>query len=324
MNPRPSILTNMAFRQSRAWREATATICREAESPDDLGALRQAFRLLKLRKQADAVVTMGPRPSLAYGLLCALFGLASKQVLTEVFLDEARPSALGWRIKTFLFRIIARRALGLLSNSSAEVGFIARRFGIPESKLRFVPMYTTLDRPERAPRDEGYVFTIGRSGRDWDTLLRAAPQFAAPLRLVAGSGDRLPAPIPPGVQVFRDLSLEEGRDLMRRAAVVVIPLVPAERSTGQVVLFEAMAMGKPVVATRATGTADYVRDGENGLRVEPGDAAALADAVNRLLRDPALANRLAEAALADCRNELDVETHARRKLRAVAELWQAG
>ena len=324
MNPRPSILTNMAFRQSRTWREATATICRETESPDDLGALRQAFRLLKLRNQADAVVTMGPRPSLAYGLLCALLGLPSKQILTEVFLDEARPSALGWRIKTALFRWIARRSLGILTNSSAEVGFIARRFGIPESKLRFVPMYTTFDRPERAPRDEGYVFAIGRSGRDWDTLLRAAPQFAAPLRLVAGSDDRLPAPIPPGVQVFRDLSLEEGRDLMRRAAVVVIPLVPAERSTGQVVLFEAMAMGKPVVATRATGTADYVRDGENGLRVEPGDASALADAVNRLLRDPALAQRLAEAALADCRNELDVENHARRKIQAVAELWQAG
>ena len=314
----------MAFRQSRTWREATATICRETESPDDLGALRQAFRLLKLRNQADAVVTMGPRPSLAYGLLCALLGLPSKQILTEVFLDEARPSALGWRIKTFLFRWIARRSLGLLTNSSAEVGFIARRFGIPESKLRFVPMYTTLEQPEPALHNEGYVFTIGRSGRDWDTLLRAAPQFAAPLRLVAGSGDRLPAPIPSGVQVFRDLSLEEGRDLMRRAAVVVVPLLPAERSTGQVVLFEAMAMGKPVVATRATGTADYVRDGENGLRVEPGDASALADAVNRLLRDPALAQRLAEAALADCRNELDVENHARRKIQAVAELWQAG
>lgn len=324
MNPRPSILTNMAFRQSRTWREATATICRETESPDDLGALRQAFRLLKLRGSADAVVTMGPRPCLAYGLLCALLGLPSKQILTEVFLDEARPSVPAWRIKTFLFRIIARRALGLLTNSSAEVGFIARRFGIPESKLRFVPMYTTLDRPERAAHNEGYVFAIGRSGRDWETLLRAAPQFAAPLRLVAGSGDRLPGPIPPGVQVSRDLSLEEGRELMRRAAVVVVPLLPAERSTGQVVLFEAMAMGKPVVATRATGTVDYVRDGENGWLVEPGEASALADAVNRLLRDPALAQRLAEAAWADCRSDLDAETHARRKIQAIAELWQAG
>ena len=324
MTRSPSILTNMAFRQSRTWREATATICRENESPDDLCPVRQAFRLLKRRNQTDAVVTMGPRPSLAYGLLCALLGLPSKQILTEVFLDEARPSSLAWRIKTFLFRIVARRALGLLTNSSAEVGFIARRFGIPESKLRFVPMYTTLERPERAPHNEGYVLSIGRTLRDWSTLLRAAPRFKAPLRLVAGRDDRLPEPIPPAVQLFRDIPLEAGRDLMRRAAVVVVPLLPAERSTGQVVLFEAMAMGKPVVATRATGTVDYVRDGENGLLVEPGDVSELADAVNRLLDNPDLAQRLAEVAWADCRSDLDAETHARRKIQAVAELWQAG
>ena len=323
VSPRPSILTNMAFRQSRTWREATATICRDNESPDDLGPLRQAFRLLKLRSSADAVVTMGPRPSLAYGLLCALLGLPSKQILTEVFLDEARPSSLAWRIKTALFRIIARRSLGILTNSSAEVGFIARRFGIPEKKLRFVPMYTTLARPERTPHNEGYVLSIGRTLRDWDVLLRAAPQFKAPLRLVAGTGDRLPASIPPNVQVFRNLSLEEGRDLMRRAAVVAVPLLPAERSTGQVVLFEAMAMGKPVVATRATGTVDYVRDGENGLLVEPGDAPALADAVNRLLNNPAFASCLANAAQADCTTDLCRETHALNKISAIQSLWES-
>ena len=107
---------------------------------------------------------------------------------------------------------------------------------------------------------------------------------------------------------------------MRRAAVVAIPLLPAERSTGQVVLFEAMAMGKPVVATRATGTVDYVRDGENGLLVEPGDASGLADAVNRVLQDSALAQRLSEAAWADGRNQLDVEIHAARKLEAIRSL----
>ena len=110
---------------------------------------------------------------------------------------------------------------------------------------------------------------------------------------------------------------------MRRAALVVIPLLPAERSTGQVVLFEAMAMGKPVVATRVAGTLDYLRDGENGLLVEPGDAPALAQAVNRLLGDPALAARLAENAWTDCQTHLDPETHAKRKIQEITALWLA-
>ena len=311
----------MAFRQSRTWSEAVATICRENETPDDLCPLRQAFRLLKLRSRFDAVVTMGPRPSLAYGLLCAVLRRPSKQILTEVFLDEARPASLPWRVKTALFRWIARRALGILANSSPEVGFLSRRFGIPETKLRFVPMYTTIENPECSPANDGYVLSIGRSGRDWDTLLRAAPLFAAPLRLVAGKRDRLPVPVPPNVQVSRNLALEDGRDWMRRAAVVAIPLIPSERSTGQVVLFEAMALGKPVVATRVAGTVDYIRDGENGILVEPSSAPALEQAINRLLKDPALANRLASAALADCAAHLDPDAHAERKIEAIQSLW---
>jgi glycosyltransferase involved in cell wall biosynthesis len=55
---------------------------------------------------------------------------------------------------------------------------------------------------------------------------------------------------------------------------------------------EALAVGTPVIATRAGGVAEVVRDGENGIVVEPGDAAALADAIARFFADGELAARL--------------------------------
>ncbi len=320
MNRNPSILTNLAFHQSRTWSEAVTTICQPKESPDDLGPFRQALRLLRRRRSFDVVVTMGPRPSLAYGLICAVFHLPSKQILTEVFLDSPRPASLSWRMKTALFRWISRRSLGILTNSSPEIGFMADRFGLPRDRFRFVPMYTTIDPPARSPENDGTILSMGRTLRDLDTLIRAAVNFTAPLVLVVGKQDQLPAELPPHVRVFRDIPLEEGHEKLRRAAVVVIPLLPAERSTGQVVLFEAMALGKPVVATRATGTVDYVRDGENGLLVNPGDADALADAVNRLLHDREFAGRLAQEALQNCRTEFNIERHAERKLAAISDL----
>ena len=108
--------------------------------------------------------------------------------------------------------------------------------------------------PGLAASDAGPVLSIGRTLRDIDTLLRAAAAFERPLELVVGKRDRLPAQLPARTTVFRDISLDEVRDRLRGAAVVAIPLLPAERSTGQVVMFEAMALGKPVVATRAAGT----------------------------------------------------------------------
>ncbi|MFL1461591.1 glycosyltransferase family 4 protein [Roseococcus sp. DSY-14] len=66
-------------------------------------------------------------------------------------------------------------------------------------------------------------------------------------------------------------------------------------------ILEAMASGLPCVSCRAVGVMDCLRDGENGLLVEPGDLPALAAALRRVIEDGALRTRLAEAALAECR-----------------------
>jgi glycosyltransferase involved in cell wall biosynthesis len=58
-----------------------------------------------------------------------------------------------------------------------------------------------------------------------------------------------------------------------------------------VALLQTAACGVPIVACRAGGIPEIVRDGENGRLVEPGDAPALASAVSAVLGDPALAAR---------------------------------
>jgi glycosyltransferase involved in cell wall biosynthesis len=59
---------------------------------------------------------------------------------------------------------------------------------------------------------------------------------------------------------------------------------------------EALAVGTPVIATRTGGVAEVVRDGENGLLVEPGDVDGLTEAIERFVVDPALVGRLRERA----------------------------
>jgi glycosyltransferase involved in cell wall biosynthesis len=49
-----------------------------------------------------------------------------------------------------------------------------------------------------------------------------------------------------------------------------------------------MALGKPVVSTAAGGPLEIVKNGETGLLVPPGDAGAMANAINALLSDPEL------------------------------------
>ena len=89
-----------------------------------------------------------------------------------------------------------------------------------------------------------------------------------------------------GVHVDREKALD-----YRWADVFVLPSrYPPE---GQpLVLLEAMAAGLPIVSTRHSGIPHTVRDGQDGLIVEPGDTEALANALQRLMNDLELRERL--------------------------------
>ena len=71
---------------------------------------------------------------------------------------------------------------------------------------------------------------------------------------------------------------------------------PSHREGLPNVILEANAAGVPVVAARATGTVDIVKDGETGLLFPVGDVAGLAKAVKVLLTNKAVATKLAERA----------------------------
>jgi glycosyltransferase involved in cell wall biosynthesis len=79
------------------------------------------------------------------------------------------------------------------------------------------------------------------------------------------------------------------------ASLDVLVLPSAYEEMGSV-LTEAMAAGLPVVASDVGGIPEVVRHGETGLLVPPGDVAALAAALDRLVADPGLREHLAAGA----------------------------
>jgi glycosyltransferase involved in cell wall biosynthesis len=87
-------------------------------------------------------------------------------------------------------------------------------------------------------------------------------------------------------------------DLYRRHDVFVSPTYAEGFSN---TILEAMASRHAVLSCRSVGVVDCLRDGENGLLTEPGDVPALAAALTRLVQDADLRDRLAGAALEECR-----------------------
>ncbi len=101
----------------------------------------------------------------------------------------------------------------------------------------------------------------------------------------------------------------EVADLLSQADILVLP---SFAEGVPVVLMEAMASQKPVVASRVAGVQELVEDGVNGFTVPPGDALSLAGSINRLVMDAPLARRMGIAGRRKVQEEFSTDREADR------------
>ncbi|MCS6921644.1 MAG: glycosyltransferase family 4 protein [Elioraea sp.] len=224
-------------------------------------------------------------------------------------------------------RAVARRARHLADAHAviAASAFAARRletaYGVPRSRIVVLPNGVDLDRFCPGPPDGTLAATLGVAGRrvilaatrlvprkGVDRLIAALPAVMArvpnTVLLIAGEGPQRPAletqaqGLP--VRFLGTVAPERMPALYRLAEVVVLPNreEPGEVDGIPMTVLEAQACGRPVIGGRAGGTPEAIADGETGLVVEGEDTGAIAQAVIRVLTDPALAARLAAGALA--------------------------
>jgi glycosyltransferase involved in cell wall biosynthesis len=101
-------------------------------------------------------------------------------------------------------------------------------------------------------------------------------------------------------------------DPERVIAAADVVVCASEFESYGMVHIETMASGKPIVSTRRGGPSETVVEGETGYLVDAGDAAALAERVVRLLRDPALRQRMGEAGRARVEAQFSAQAMAAR------------
>ena len=146
----------------------------------------------------------------------------------------------------------------------------------------------------------GYLLFVGAFGsyKGVDVLLRAYARLTNPPPLVIIGYKTTEYPVettdlPANVLVFQDWPHHAVIEAFRRSTIALVPSVWAE-PFGLVVL-EAMAAARPVIASRIGGLTDLVVDGETGLLVTPGDPEALRQAIEGLLADPQRRERMGRA-----------------------------
>jgi glycosyltransferase involved in cell wall biosynthesis len=205
-------------------------------------------------------------------------------------------------------RPLVRRAQVVLCPSNA-LAVAARELGA--RAVRVVPSGVAIPEEVGEPDDPPHVLFAGRLSVEKGILELLEATEGIP-RVIVGDGplrDRVPGAT--GFVPRRELG-----PYYERAAVVVCP---SRREGYGVVAREAMAYGRPVVATAVGGLLDAVEDGVTGLRVPARDVSALRTAIDTLLRDRVLRGQLGAAARTVARERFSWPAATEGTLRAYDE-----
>ena len=183
-----------------------------------------------------------------------------------------------------LARTVLRGARLVIAASSA-LGDAARRLGAED--VRVIPSGIDIPAKVGEEAEPAEVLYAGRLSEEKGVL--ELVEAAGHLNLVVAGDGPLRRRVP---QARGFLPNDELQRLYARAAVVACP---SRREGFGVACLEAMAHGRPVVASAVGGLKDLVVDGETGLLVPPRDPRALKAALERLLADRDLRRRLGAA-----------------------------
>ncbi len=188
---------------------------------------------------------------------------------------------------------------------------VSPRFGSSKVAVLHNGVDTNKIRP--ASEDLGYCLYLGRLSHEKGiaTLVRAHGQMRrrTPLK-VCGTGpllESLREAAPANVEFLGYRTGEDLDEIIRGASVIVVPSVWYENCP--ISVLEAMAYGKPVVASRIGGIPELVEDGVSGLLYSPGDSEELAERLDTVMSDESLRRRYGIAGRARAERLFSLDLH---------------
>jgi len=276
-----------------------------------LRELETLLRLIRLyrRERPDVAHHVALKPVL-YGSIAARLARTPRVINAIAGMGWLYTSGSGaarglQRVVSGALAAVLRAGIVLVQNP--DDGELVARLGVPRAHIRRIAgSGVDLERFAPAPEPAGIPLVVLPSRLLWDKGVGEFVAAARQLRargvevrcLLAGDPDPAnPAAVPSGqigAWVAEGIVEHPGwvEDMPALLAASSIVCLPSYREGLPKALIEAAAAGRPIITSDVPGCREVVRDGENGLLVPARDSARLTQALERLLRDPAMRRRM--------------------------------
>lgn len=215
------------------------------------------------------------------------------------FAPTPKSSGLTGLIRELILKYAIKGNDLLICHARTLVDSLHNRFPEFRDKIVFVPWgipQRAIDKRLAAAKqpDEGYIFSGGRTNRDFDTVMEALQHLNIPAKLELDNQTKLQSHVSDQIEIYRDLPTNQFFNMMGGSKAVVISLENPSVASGLMVMRDAQLMKKPVVISNTAGMSDYIKDGEDGLLFNHKDPEDLKKKLEKLLNDKELYNHLTE------------------------------
>jgi len=267
------------------------------------------FQIIKKGK-FDILHLQGPRP---FATIVGIFGkiLGKKTVLT--YHSYLNPKNHLKRTIAILDRFISKYIFDFLIVTSKDYKNKVQRF-FPEGKTKIIPLliedhfFEQKELLTNQKKQEKIVLFVGKLDshhyfKGVDVLIKAAKLLPKGVKIIiAGDGDKRKEcermvsklDLKEKIKFIGEISLDEIlMEYYRASDVLVLPSTSDTESFG-FVLLEAMAGGLPIITTNVVGSASLIGAKEAGIIIPPNNPEALAGAIQKLLEEKPLYQRLQE------------------------------
>lgn len=241
-----------------------------------------SFELFLNRNNYYIIITWQQFYGLFLAMYCRIFQVNKKFKLVIMQIIYKEKQGFFHKIYYDLYRYAIQSPYidAFVCGTKVECQNYSRLFNIPKDKFHLIQWglkdYTSdyTSDYEFICNDDKYVFSAGRSNRDWDFILRTiggkkynAIVIGAPLDHYNKYSN---------IKFLKNVSNDVYFSTLAHAFCVFISLKEDNVSAGQITLIEALEFGKPIIVTNSKGlSADYIINGENGIIVEKDESAVV-------------------------------------------------
>lgn len=248
-----------------------------------LAYFKHGLTLFFERKQIENLLSFQQFYGLIFALYCRLWGVKkTTKVCILSFIYKPKNGFVGKIYKNFIKYIVNSKYIDkLLVHSTKEIEFYAKTLNINKSKLQFVPLgIVDIGMGTSNSYKGDYILSAGNSNRDFNFVENAL--VGKPYEVEIYS-DEYYEHINQNVQCKKGLPTREYLEKLSRCFCVVIALDNPNISSGQLVMLQSYALGKPLIITKTKGCKEYIKE-PIAISIEKSEEA-LISAVEKLKND---------------------------------------